>query len=125
VQAKSGNGLVVTTSRNRSIVVLRVDRRVNELTKLGAPVAELDAYLKNQPKPQARLAAGVDSHNSPHSAKAVADNRKPAAKAEAKAATQGQGTRQGHEPQLHARHPQGRVQARHVPPLHAQHHHEA
>jgi hypothetical protein len=91
VQAKSGNGLVVTTNRNRSIVVVRVDRRINQLTKLGAPVAELDAYLKEQPKPQARLAAGVDSHNSPHSAKAVADNRKPAAKAEAKAATPAKG----------------------------------
>lgn len=76
VNARSGNGLVVTTSRGRSIVVTRVDRRVNELTKLGLPIAQLEAYLKDQPKPQARLAPGVDSHNSPHSAKAVADARR-------------------------------------------------
>jgi hypothetical protein len=93
VQAKGGNGLVVTTNRNRSIVVLRVDRRVNELTKLGAPVAELDAYLKNQPKPEAKLARGVDGKMTEHSRKAVADNRKSngAAKAEAKAATPAKG----------------------------------
>jgi hypothetical protein len=83
VQARTGNGLVVTTSRDRSIVVVRVDRRVNELTKVGEPVAALEAYLKSQPKPQGKLAHGVDSHNSPHAAKAVADQRKAATPAKA------------------------------------------
>lgn len=73
--ASGGTGLCVTTTRGRNIVVTRVDREVNRLTKLGEPVAALETYLKTQPKPQAKLAQGVDSHNSPHSAKAVADAR--------------------------------------------------
>lgn len=83
VQARTGNGLVVTTSRGRSIVVTRIDRKVNELAKVGQPIALLETYLKDQPKPQAKLAPGVDSHNSPHAAKAVAD-----AKGKAKAAAE-------------------------------------
>ena len=83
--ASGGIGICVTTSRDRSIVIQRIDKEVNRLSKVGEPVAALEAYLKTQPKPQARLAAGVDSHNSPHSAKAAADQRKGAKPATGKA----------------------------------------
>lgn len=82
VAAKTGNGFVVTTSTGRSLVITRVDAKVNKLAKVGMPMHDLEEYLKSQPKPEARLAKGVDSHNSPQSAKAVADqhkNAKPAA----------------------------------------------
>jgi hypothetical protein len=47
---------------------------------LGMPYGPAERFNKANPvaKPQARLAQGVDSHNSPHSAKAVADARKGA-----------------------------------------------
>jgi hypothetical protein len=69
-------GLVVTTSHDRTIVVTRVDATVNKLTRLGLPIAPLETYLKTQPKPQARLANGVDGRTAPHSAKALRDERK-------------------------------------------------
>jgi hypothetical protein len=76
VALATGGGLCVTTTRDRSIVVTRVDREVNRLTRLGEPVAPLETYLKTQPKPRAQLAKGVDAHTAPHSAKAVADQPK-------------------------------------------------
>jgi hypothetical protein len=79
VQAQTGNGLVVTTSRDRSIVIVRVDREVNRLAKIGEPVAPLEAYLKNQPKPIAKLAQGVEGKMTENSRKAVADQKAAAA----------------------------------------------
>lgn len=76
VNARTGNGLVVTTSNNRTIVITRVDGEVNRLTKLGAPVAALESYLAAQPKPQAKLARGVEGKMTENSRKAVADQRR-------------------------------------------------
>lgn len=60
------------------------------LSKIGMSYSKALAFhnANPAPKPQARLAKGVDSHNSPHAAKAVADQRKdaPAAKASPKTA---------------------------------------
>jgi hypothetical protein len=87
VQARTGNGLVVTTSTDRSIVIQRQDRHTQKLAQIGQPVAPLDAYLATQPKPAAKLATGVDAKSNPHSAKAVADQRDKGTKAAKPAAT--------------------------------------
>jgi hypothetical protein len=78
VNARSGNGLVIETTRGRTIVIMRVDASVNKLSGLGMPVAPLEDYLKTQSKPQARLARGIDSGDAPQSAAAVASQRKAA-----------------------------------------------
>lgn len=76
VNARTGNGLVVTTTADRSIVITRVDARVNKLAKAGQSIAPLEEYLKTQPKPVAHMARGTDAHTAPHSAKAVADQKR-------------------------------------------------
>lgn len=78
VAARTGNGLVVTTSRERSIVVTRIDSTVNKLAQMGKLVEPLETYLKSQPKPQARLARGVEGKMTENSRKAVADQKQPA-----------------------------------------------
>jgi hypothetical protein len=80
VAARTGNGLVVTTSRDRSIVITRIDGTVTKLALMGQPVQPLEEYLKNQPKPQARLAQGVEGKMTENSRKAVEDQKTAAAK---------------------------------------------
>lgn len=87
-----GTGVAVITTRDRTVVVSRMDATTTKLIKVGEPIAKLEEYLRTQPKPQAKLANGVDSRTAPQSAKAVADQRRgektapaPKGKAAAKA----------------------------------------
>lgn len=73
-----GTGVAVITTRDRTVVISRMDATTTKLARVGQPVAPLEEYLKTQPKPQARLANGVDAKSAPQSAKAVADQRKAA-----------------------------------------------
>jgi hypothetical protein len=77
--ANNGHGpLLVVTTRDRSIVVARQDAQTNALVKVGQPVAPLEDYLKTQPKPQAKLARGVEGKMTENSRKAVQDQKTPA-----------------------------------------------
>jgi hypothetical protein len=78
VNARTGNGLVIATSADRTIVVTRVDGKVNKLAGVGMPVAPLEEYLASRPAAPARLANGVNERTAPHSAKAVQDQRSTA-----------------------------------------------
>jgi hypothetical protein len=80
VNARTGNGLVIVTSKDRSLVIQRVDGKVNKLALVGQPIKPLEDYLKTQSKPEARLATGVNAHTAPHSAKSVEDSRNAARK---------------------------------------------
>lgn len=50
------------------------------ISAVGMPYGPAERFNRENPvaKPQARLAQGVDSHNSPHSAKSVADQKRSA-----------------------------------------------
>jgi hypothetical protein len=74
----NSSSVAVTTSRDRTVVIKRMDATTTKLAVIGAPVAPLEEYLRTQPKPQAKLANGVDSRTAPQSAKAVADQAKGA-----------------------------------------------
>lgn len=79
----NSSSVAVTTSRDRTVVIKRMDATTTKLAVIGLPVAPLEDYLKAQPKPQARLANGVDAKSAPQSAKAVADQAKGAKSAKA------------------------------------------
>jgi len=79
---KSGNGMIASFSDGSSMVLSdwQFPASVQKASKRGTAKAVFTAAVAAVPKPAAKLAHGVDSRNSPHSAKAVADNRAAAAK---------------------------------------------
>lgn len=79
VYVEAGDGRSFTRLRSGDNKAFRA------LAAIGRPYAAAERFnaANPAPKPQARLAQGVDSHNAPHSAKAVADARKSAAKGKA------------------------------------------
>lgn len=79
----TGNGLYVESANGKNIVVAQWQDKgkTRKLSAVGASMAALVAHLATLEKPQAKLARGVDSHNSPQSAKAVEDQNKGGKKA--------------------------------------------
>jgi hypothetical protein len=75
--ARTGNGLVVVGGDSKSMVVAawQDTATTRKLAVVGGSMATLRDHVATIAKPQARLARGVDSHNAPHSAKAMADQR--------------------------------------------------
>ena len=93
INDRSGAHIVVTSAGGATISYPRYgdDGQRRKLSAKGGNIKALQADLAARPpvKPQARLATGVDRHNSPHSAKAIADQKraeKPAKGGAAKAA---------------------------------------
>ena len=90
VSVRGGNGIYVEASNGQSVIIAdwQQGKETLKLARKGADFATLRDYLAGLVKP-AKLANGVDSRNSPHSAKAVADNKAkqptPTGKGKAKA----------------------------------------
>lgn len=78
VNARTGNGLVVTGSNGSTVVVTSVDGTVQKLAAIGKPLAALQDYLASRPKPQAKMARGAEGKMTEHSRKAVADQKSTA-----------------------------------------------
>jgi hypothetical protein len=72
VYVEAGDGCHFTRLRSGDNKAFRA------VSGIGMPYAAAERFNRENPapKPQARLAKGVDGHNSPHSAKSVADQRK-------------------------------------------------
>ena len=87
VRGGSG-GVYVEASNGTSLQIAdwQMNKQTVKLARKGGDYAELQTYLATLEKP-AKLANGVDSRNSPHSAKAVADQKAKQPAAKGKAAT--------------------------------------
>jgi hypothetical protein len=83
VSARGGGGIFVEAEGGKSMMIAQwqQDKLTSGTSKSGLAVVgksfkALADHVATIPKPGAKLARGVDSHNSPHSTKAVADNRR-------------------------------------------------
>lgn len=107
-----GGGFAVITSNERTIVIPAslASKRTNELSAVGAPVGPLEAYIADQRASNGKLAQGVTTQNSPHSAAAVRANKRTAKAAKARGdaaavagkpakAKRGNGGRRGYDPE--------------------------
>lgn len=78
----SGRFVCVTAPGNETLTYPRETepKALKALAVVGGSYKAVARFLKENPpaKPQAKLARGVDSHNAPHSAKAIADQKAPA-----------------------------------------------
>lgn len=92
----TGNGTYVESAGGKNVIILPwQDKGVTrKLAVVGGSLAALNEHLATLTKPQAKLAHGVDSHNSPQSAKAVADQNKNAKKATKSAAPKAEKNKQ-------------------------------
>lgn len=82
----TGNGVYVESANGKSVIIAQWQDKgqTRKLAGMGGSMAALVAHLATLEKPTAKLAHGVDSHNSPQSAKAVADQSKGKATKSAK-----------------------------------------
>src|SRR4051812_30240655 len=93
VGTRSGNGIFVEAEGGKSLVISdwQNSAQTLKLAKVGQSLAALQSHLDTIAKPGAKLARGVDTHNSPHSAKAVRDNRTAEGKAKGSAGRKARG----------------------------------
>lgn len=91
VAATGGNGWVLIGGDDKSLVIApwQDNAATRKLAIVGGSMRAVREHIATISKPDAKLARGVDSHNAPHSAKAMADQRnaKASAKTDKPAAT--------------------------------------
>lgn len=82
IPARTGNGVIVQAGTNNLVIAPWQDKgTTRKLAVVGGSLKAVRDHIATIEKPKAKLARGVDSHNSPQSAKAVADQAKTAPKA--------------------------------------------
>jgi hypothetical protein len=87
----TGNGVYVEAQSGKNVVIQPWQDKATtrKLALVGESFSALQAHLATLVKPEARLARGVDSHNSPQSAKAIADQQRDKAKGAPKSTGKG------------------------------------